>query len=240
MTILRTEKLYKHFDGVKVAQDVNFSMEHGEIRCLIGPNGAGKSTFFKLVLGEHQPSSGEIYFSDQKITKLRSFERVKQGIAVKFQVPGIFSELSVWQNMQIAVQNHLHGDSMTSAIDKALAFVRLTDKAGELAGELSHGEQQWLEIGMAVSTEPRLLLLDEPTAGMTQEETARTGEMIQELNRKGMSILAVEHDMEFVRQIAHKVTVLNFGEIFAEGTINEIEANEEVARIYLGTADDDE
>jgi|TARA_R110001599_G_scaffold16894_1_gene68106 branched-chain amino acid transport system ATP-binding protein len=240
VTILRTEKLYKHFDGVKVAQDVNFSMEHGEIRCLIGPNGAGKSTFFKLVLGEHQPSSGEIYFSDQKITKLRSFERVKQGIAVKFQVPGIFSELSVWQNMQIAVQNHLHGDSMTSAIDKALAFVRLTDKAGELAGELSHGEQQWLEIGMAVSTEPRLLLLDEPTAGMTPEETARTGEMIQELNRKGMSILAVEHDMEFVRQIAHKVTVLNFGEIFAEGTINEIEANEEVARIYLGTADDDE
>ena len=89
MTILRTEKLYKHFDGVKVAQDVNFSMEHGEIRCLIGPNGAGKSTFFKLVLGEHQPSSGEIYFSDQKITKLRSFERVKQGIAVKFQVPGL-------------------------------------------------------------------------------------------------------------------------------------------------------
>jgi len=240
VTILRTEKLYKHFDGVKVAQDVNFSMEHGEIRCLIGPNGAGKSTFFKLVLGEHQPSSGEIYFSDQKITKLRSFERVKQGIAVKFQVPGIFSELSVWQNMQIAVQNHLHGDSMTSAIDKALAFVRLTDKAGELAGELSHGEQQWLEIGMAVSTEPRLLLLDEPTAGVTPEETARTGEMIQELNRKGMSILAVEHDMEFVRQIAHKVTVLNFGEIFAEGTINEIEANEEVARIYLGTADDDE
>lgn len=240
MTILRTEKLYKHFDGVKVAQDVNFSMEHGEIRCLIGPNGAGKSTFFKLVLGEHQPSSGDIYFSDQKITKLRSFERVKQGVAVKFQVPGIFSELSVWQNMQIAVQNHLHGDSMTSAIDKALAFVRLTDKAGELAGELSHGEQQWLEIGMAVSTEPRLLLLDEPTAGMTSEETARTGEMIQELNRKGMSILAVEHDMEFVRQIAHKVTVLNFGEIFAEGTINEIEANEEVARIYLGTADDNE
>lgn len=240
MTILRTEKLYKHFDGVKVAQDVNFSMEHGEIRCLIGPNGAGKSTFFKLVLGEHQPSSGDIYFSDQKITKLRCFERVKQGVAVKFQVPGIFSELSVWQNMQIAVQNHLHGDSMTSAIDKALAFVRLTDKAGELAGELSHGEQQWLEIGMAVSTEPRLLLLDEPTAGMTSEETARTGEMIQELNRKGMSILAVEHDMEFVRQIAHKVTVLNFGEIFAEGTINEIEANEEVARIYLGTADDNE
>lgn len=240
MTLLRTENLYKHFDGVKVAQDVNFSMEHGEIRCLIGPNGAGKSTFFRLVLGEHQPSSGKIFFSDQEITQLRSFERVKQGIAVKFQVPGIFAELSVWQNMQIAVQNHLHGDSMTEAIDKALAFVRLTEKASERAGELSHGEQQWLEIGMAVSTEPRLLLLDEPTAGMTPDETARTGEMIQALNREGMSILAVEHDMEFVRQIAHKVTVLNFGEIFAEGTINDIEANEEVARIYLGTADDDE
>lgn len=240
MTILRTEALYKHFDGVQVARDVNFSMETGEIRCLIGPNGAGKSTFFKLVLGEHQPSSGRIYFSDREITKLRSFERVNQGIAVKFQVPGIFPELSVWQNMQIAVQNHLHRLSMADAIAKALAFVGLSDKAGELAGVLSHGEQQWLEIGMAVSTEPRLLLLDEPTAGMTPEETSRTGEMIQALNRAGMSILAVEHDMEFVRQIAHKVTVLNFGEIFAEGTINEIEAHEEVARIYLGTADDDE
>jgi branched-chain amino acid transport system ATP-binding protein len=142
--------------------------------------------------------------------------------------------------MQIAVQNHLHGHSMAVAIEKALSFVGLSDKSRELAGVLSHGEQQWLEIGMAVSTEPRLLLLDEPTAGMTPEETARTGEMIQELNREGMSILAVEHDMEFVRQIAQKVTVLNFGEVFAEGTINEIEANDEVARIYLGTADDDE
>ncbi|TVP45307.1 MAG: ABC transporter ATP-binding protein [Halomonas sp.] len=239
MTILRTEALYKHFDGVQVAQNVNFSMEAGEIRCLIGPNGAGKSTFFKLVLGEHQPSAGNIFFSGRDITQLRSFERVKQGIAVKFQVPGIFSDLSVWQNMQIAVQSHLHHRSMKGAISKALAFVRLSDKADELAGTLSHGEQQWLEIGMAVSTEPSLLLLDEPTAGMTPEETERTGEMIQELNRQGMSILAVEHDMEFVRQIAQKVTVLNFGEIFAEGTINEIEANEEVARIYLGTSDDD-
>lgn len=240
MTILRTEALYKHFDGVQVARDVNFSMEPGEIRCLIGPNGAGKSTFFKLVLGEHQPSSGRIFFSDRDITGLRSFERVKQGIAVKFQVPGIFPELTVWQNMQIAVQHHLHRYSMAGAIANALEFVKLNDKAKELAGELSHGEKQWLEIGMAISTEPRLLLLDEPTAGMTPDETARTGEMLHELNREGMSILAVEHDMEFVRQIAQKVTVLNFGEVFAEGTINEIEANDEVARIYLGTTDDDE
>ena len=240
MTILRTEALYKHFDGIQVARDVNFSMEPGEIRCLIGPNGAGKSTFFKLILGEHQPSSGRIYFSDREITGLRSFERVQQGVAVKFQVPGIFPDLSVWQNMQIAVQNHLHTHSMAVAISKALSFVGLSDKAEELAGVLSHGEQQWLEIGMAVSTEPRLLLLDEPTAGMTPEETARTGKMLHELNRGGMSILAVEHDMEFVRQVAQKITVLNFGEIFAEGTVNEIEANDEVARIYLGTADDDE
>lgn len=240
MTILRTEALYKHFDGVQVAKDVHFTMEPGEIRCLIGPNGAGKSTFFKLVLGEHQPSAGKIYFSDREITGLRSFERVTQGIAVKFQVPGIFAELTVWQNMQIAVQHHLQRHSMAAAIENALAFVGLSDKADELAGVLSHGEKQWLEIGMAVSTEPRLLLLDEPTAGMTPEETARTGEMIHKLNREGMSILAVEHDMEFVRQIAQKVTVLNFGEVFAEGTINEIEANDDVARIYLGTADDDE
>ena len=220
--------------GQEVLKNISLSFLPGAKIGVLGLNGAGKSTFFKLVLGEHQPSSGEIYFSDQKITKLRSFERVKQGIAVKFQVPGIFSELSVWQNMQIAVQNHLHGDSMTSAIDKALAFVRLTDKAGELAGELSHGEQQWLEIGMAVSTEPRLLLLDEPTAGMTPEETARTGEMIQELNRKGMSILAVEHDMEFVRSIAARVAVLNEGHVLTEGDMHTVQNDPRVVEVYLG------
>lgn len=239
MTILRTEAMCKNFDGVQVAQDVNFTMEPGEIRCLIGPNGAGKSTFFKLVLGEHQPSSGDIFFADDRITDLRSFERVRKGISVKFQVPGIFRELSVWQNMQIAVQHHLHRDSMAKDIEAALEFVGLVQKSRELAGTLSHGEQQWLEIGMAISTRPRLLLLDEPTAGMTPEETHKTGEMVHRLNREGMSILAVEHDMEFVRQIAQKVTVLNFGVIFAEGTISEIEANDEVARIYLGAVDDD-
>jgi branched-chain amino acid transport system ATP-binding protein len=240
MSILRTESLYKNFGGVQVASDVNFTMEQGEIRCLIGPNGAGKSTFFKLVLGEHQPTSGKIFFADRNITKLRSFERVKNGIAVKFQVPGIFPELSVWQNMQIAVQNHITSGSMSEAIESSLDFVGLSEKSSILAGFLSHGEQQWLEIGMAVSTKPHLLLLDEPTAGMTPEETSRTGEIIQELNRGGMSILAVEHDMEFVRQIAHKVTVLNFGEVFAEGSIDEIESNKDVARIYLGTSDGDE
>jgi len=238
VTILRTEAMCKHFDGVQVAHNVNFSMEAGEIRCLIGPNGAGKSTFFKLILGEHQPNSGHVFFSGTRITELRSFERINRGIAVKFQVPGIFAELSVWQNMEIAVQHVFHKGLIASEIEEALESVGLADKRHELAGVLSHGEQQWLEIGMAVSSKPRLLLLDEPTAGMTPEETYRTGEMVHRLNRDGMSILAVEHDMEFVRQIAQKVTVLNFGEIFAEGTIAEIESNDDVAHIYLGTVDD--
>lgn len=238
MTILRTEAMCKNFDSVQVARDVNFSMESGEIRCLIGPNGAGKSTFFKLVLGEHQPSSGQIYFADERITDLRSFERVRRGISVKFQIPGIFHELPVWQNVQIAIQHHVPRHALAEEIEACLHFVGLSGKAQSPAGALSHGEMQWLEIGMAVSTKPRLLLLDEPTAGMTPEETHKTGEIIHRLNQQGMSILAVEHDMEFVRQIAQKVSVLNFGEIFAEGAISDIEANDEVARIYLGSSDD--
>lgn len=234
--ILQTKNLQKNFGGVQVARNVNFSMRSGEIHCLIGPNGAGKSTFFKLILGEHKPSAGSILFSGEEITELPSFQRIQKGISVKFQVPGIFKDLTVWQNLQIAVQQRLEWPAINREIEQTLNFIDLRAEAYDRAGSLSHGQQQWLEIGMAISVQPRLLLLDEPTAGMSPDETFKTGEMVHRLNREGMSILAVEHDMTFVRQIAHQVTVLHFGELFAQGSIDQIEANDAVAEIYLGTS----
>ena len=235
--ILKVRSLNKSFGGVTVARDIDFALEKGRMHCLIGPNGAGKSSFFRLILGEHAPDSGTIELAGEDITGLRPFQRIRRGISVKFQVPGIFKALSVRQNLEVAFQHHLHGHGLDQTIRRVLEFTHLESEAATPAGTLSHGQQQWLEIGMAVGVEPSLLLLDEPTAGMSPDETRRTGEMLHNLNRRGITILAVEHDMAFVEQIAERVTVLHFGAIFAEGTISEIVADESVQEIYLGTAD---
>jgi branched-chain amino acid transport system ATP-binding protein len=237
MAILETRALNKWFGGLHVTGGVDFALEPGEIHCLIGPNGAGKSTLFKLILGEHLPTSGNIFFRGEDITKKKPFERIHRGISVKFQVPGIFKALSVRQNLAIAMQHHLAKADLADEVDRLLVFLKLTDAANQLAGNLSHGQKQWLEIGMAISLKPQLLLLDEPTAGMTPDETHATGEMVQALNRDGVTVLAVEHDMTFVRQIAQKVTVLHFGKIFAQGSIDAIVADDRVAAIYLGQSD---
>ena len=234
MPILETRGLNKHFGGLHVTADVNLAIEEGEIHCLIGPNGAGKSTLFRLVLGEHAPSSGQIFYTGQDITGLKSFERIRRGMSVKFQVPGIFKALSARQNLEIALQHHLEGGSLDAEADRLLAFLNLSEVATQVAGNLSHGQKQWLEIGMAISLKPKLLLLDEPTAGMSPAETHATGEIVKTLNAGGVTILAVEHDMNFVRQVARRVTVLHLGRIFAQGTIEEIVADERVAAIYLG------
>lgn len=234
MSLLQTVNLNKSFGGLHVTNNVNLAIETGEIHCLIGPNGAGKSTLFRLLLGEYAPSSGNILYHGEEITRLKPFQRVQRGISVKFQVPGIFKGLTVRQNLEIALQSRLKGKELQEEARRLRTFLHLDSSAEERAGNLSHGQQQWLEIGMAMSLKPRLLLLDEPTAGMSPEETHVTGEMILELNKSGVSILAVEHDMDFVRQVAHRVTVLHFGKIFAQGTIDEMMASEEVAQIYLG------
>lgn len=236
--ILQTQGLCKRFGGVHVARNVDFGIEAGEIHCLIGPNGAGKSSLFRLILGAHRPDSGSILFKDEDVTHLPSFARIRKGMSVKFQVPGIFKDLSVRQNLVISFQHHLHGHDLEATIQRVLAFAGLEGLEDKAAGTLSHGRQQWLEIGMAVGVEPQLLLLDEPTAGMSPEETRQTGEMLRTLNAQGVTILAVEHDMSFVQQIADRVTVLHFGEIFAQGSVQEIISHPGVADIYLGASDE--
>jgi len=237
--ILETRGLTKSFGGIQVARSIDFALKQGEMHCLIGPNGAGKSSFFRLILGEHLPDAGSILFDGEDITGLKSFARIRRGISVKFQVPGIFKALSVRHNLEIAFQHHLRGHDLDATISRVLDFVELADEAATPAGALSHGQQQWLEIGMAVGVEPKLLLLDEPTAGMSPDETHRTGEMLRALNARGITILAVEHDMAFVQQVAERVTVLHFGSLFAQGTVEEIVNHPGVTEIYLGTADAD-
>jgi branched-chain amino acid transport system ATP-binding protein len=236
MPLLEIRRLNKHFGGLHVTNSVDLALEAGEIHCLIGPNGAGKSTLFRLILGEYQPGSGHIYFAGENVTPLKSFARIHRGLSVKFQVPGVFKGLSVRQNLEIAAQRLHHGADLDGEIDRLLDFLGLADAEAQLAGNLSHGQKQWLEIGMAISLKPRLLLLDEPTAGMSPEETQATGAMVQRLNAEGMTVLAIEHDMAFVRQVAQRVTVLHLGQVFAQGSIEQIVADERVAAIYLGQA----
>ena len=224
----------KQFGGLRAVSDLSLTVERGELRCLIGPNGAGKSTVFKLIMGFERPTGGTVIFDGVGIDSWPTWRRARQGLSIKMQVPGIYPELTVHDNMRVAAQYHVRASDMDAAIDRLLARVGLAGMTGELAKNLSHGEQQWLEIGMALSVNPKLLLLDEPTAGMGPGETEATARIVEALNADGMTIMVIEHDMSFVRRIARKVTVMNLGRIFAEGTIAEIEANQGVTDIYLG------
>jgi ABC-type uncharacterized transport system ATPase subunit len=234
--LLETRDLTKYFGGLSATNGVDIKVAPGEIRCLIGPNGAGKSTLFKLILGTYEPTAGTILFDGEDITRLRSHSRVQRGLSIKFQVPGIFHALSVEQNLRIALQRTVEYSARNAEIDRLLSMLDLAHQRTTLAGNLSHGQQQWLEIGMAIACRPKLLLLDEPTAGMSPEETFKTGELVKRLNAQGMTVIVIEHDMTFVRQIATRVTVLHFGKIFDEGTLDDIVKNEDVVRIYLGKA----
>ena len=232
--LLQTTGLSKKFGGHTAVSEVDLTVKKGEIHCLIGPNGAGKSTLFKLVVGAHKPSSGHIEFMGKDVTNQRPYQRVKQGMSIKMQAPSVFKELPVRQNIHIALQHHVRGVNLAREEDRLLELLDLTGDAKKLAGVLAHGQQQWLEIGMAIALKPLLLLMDEPTAGLSPEETFKTGQLIQRLNAEGMTMLVVEHDMAFIRQIAQRVTVLHFGQVFAEGSIKDIISDPRVAEIYLG------
>jgi branched-chain amino acid transport system ATP-binding protein len=236
--MLRTSGLTKHFGGHTAVSDVDLVVERGDIHCLIGPNGAGKSTLFKLIVGTHKPNAGQVAFEGRDVTHRWPYQRVKQGMSIKMQAPSVFRELPVRQNVHIALQHHVARNRLQEEEDRLLELLDLTEEAAKPAGELSHGQQQWLEIGMALALKPTLLLLDEPTAGMSIDETFRTGELIQRLNTDGITVIVVEHDMAFIRQIAKQVTVLHYGSVFARGTMDEIIRDPRVAEIYLGKTHD--
>lgn len=232
--ILEVNNIFKSFGGVNAISGLNFSMKCGELRSLIGPNGAGKSTFFNLLSGLHSVDSGEIVFNGQTITKLSPYKRVRQGVCLKFQTTRTYQNLTVAENLQIPHLDAGRGAGRNGILQWALETFDLLRYLDAKVKNISHGHQQWLEICLALATEPELLLLDEPTTGMTPEETSRTAEFVKALNTANMSILVVEHDMSFVRQIDSNITVLHHGRFFAEGSLKEIESNQDVRRIYLG------
>lgn len=234
-TLLQTDSLDKDFGGFTAIDSVDFGIEAGELRCLIGPNGAGKSTLLKLITGTYEPTSGSVYYDGHDITALDPHERVRHGISMKFQVPSVYDELSVRENARLPIQRFAKGAERRERVDDAIAAAGLSGYENIPAASLSHGQQQQLEIGMAAALEPDLLLLDEPVAGLDVEERKKIAERITRLNESdGIAFVVIEHDTDFVASIADEVTVLHNGAVFREGPIEEIEADPEVQRIYLG------
>lgn len=232
--ILEVTNLRKEFGEIVATDNLSFSLEQGTVRAIIGPNGAGKTTFFNLLTGTLPADDGRIRFKDEDITEKNVHEIARMGMVRKFQTASVYDDLTIEENFQIAADPDRIPDR-ESRIDDAMEQVNLQDRAGELAGSLDHGNKQWLEIGMILTTDPDLLLLDEPTAGMTVEETNRTVDLIDDLSsRDDMSILVIEHDMRFVRALKTTVTVLHQGAVLAEGHIDEIENNNQVEQVYLG------
>jgi branched-chain amino acid transport system permease protein len=200
----------------------------------VGPNGAGKSTFFNLCVGRYAPSAGSVRFGERDITRVESYARARLGLGIKLQVPSLYKGLTTFENMWLAAYARLRDcDLATRRAVDALDWLRMLPEARMPAGTLSHGQQQWLEIGMVLVTEPSVLLLDEPTAGMTREETTRTAELVRELGERA-SVVVVEHDMEFVRQLDVPITLFHRGKIFAQGSLSELQSREEILDIYLG------
>ena len=230
--ILEVSALTKYFGALR-AVHLSLTVDAGELRCLIGPNGAGKSTFFRMLSGGMRPGSGMVRFRGRDITGWAAFRIARLGISIKFQVASVLEELSVFQNLHLAAEFRFGNREGRRRAAEILEVVGLHERADHPATWLSHGEKQWLEIGMAGVGEPALILLDEPTAGMTVEEVKKTVRLLKRLNDTA-TVIVVEHDMNFIRMIARRVTVMHQGEVFAEGSMEEIEVNEGVRDIYLG------
>jgi len=243
--ILSVEDVSKTYDGFKAIANLNFYLFEGELRTVIGPNGAGKTTFFDLITGRAKPDTGRIEFGqDTDLTALNEYEINRLGIGRKFQTPSVYSEHTVRDNLLLSLKGsrgvfaslvHRLSSTDRDRIDEMLDLIRLEDKQEWKAAQLAHGEKQWLEIGMLLASDPKLLLIDEPAAGMTDEETHRTGELLISLAEKH-SLVVVEHDMTFVKQIARDttVTVLHQGTVLFEGKFDEVQADTQVREVYLG------
>ena len=240
--ILEIENLTVSFDGFKALDRLNFSMDTGELRVIIGPNGAGKTTFLDVITGKVQPTEGKVLFKGKNTRRLSEHKIARKGIGRKFQTPRVYLNLTVRENLEISCNRNKNvWATLLTAVPPAerkmvtslLATIGLTAKADIQAELLSHGEKQRLEIGMLVAQSPDLLLVDEPVAGLTDEETEQTGDLLLNL-AESHSIIVIEHDMEFVRQIARKVTVLHQGSVLCEGSIEEVQNNPRVIEVYLG------
>ncbi len=242
-TILYLEGISVSFDGFKAIDDLNLYIDAGELRCIIGPNGAGKTTMMDIITGKTRPDAGTAWFG-QKIDLLRLSEPeiAAAGIGRKFQKPTVFEHHRVFENLELAMAGdkrvwptlvaRLNGEQR-DRIQEVVEIIGLKDQAGQTAGSLSHGQKQWLEIGMLLMQNPHLLLVDEPVAGMTHQEMDRTAELLTALAGQH-SVVVVEHDMEFIRSIANKVTVLHQGSVLAEGTMDQVQNDPRVVEVYLG------
>jgi urea ABC transporter ATP-binding protein UrtD len=236
--LLRTENLTKRFRGLLAVESLSFTLSKGEVRCIIGPNGAGKTTFISMISGHVRPTAGHIWFKDQDITHLSVSRRARIGIGRKFQTPSVFEGLSALQNLELAgLRRPQPRSERQNAIDSILETIRLTGQCDMPAQFLSHGQRQWLEIGLLLANEAELLLLDEPTAGMTAEETTATGQLVRHLAvDRSLSVIIIEHDINFIRELDAPITVLHLGRLLREGSFDEIAQDERVRQSYLGTA----
>ena len=241
--ILYVEDLNVSFDGFKAINNLNLYINDGELRCLIGANGAGKTTLMDIITGKTTPDSGSVWFGQtHNLLEHDEAAIAQMGIGRKFQKPTVFEAHSVFTNLELSLKTHKGvlpalfarlSAKQKEKIDDVLETIGLTEQQNMDAGSLSHGQKQWLEIGMLLASDSRLLLVDEPVAGMTAEETEKTAELLKSLAGKH-TVVVVEHDMEFVRSIARKVTVLHQGSVLAEGTMDEIQRNKDVIEVYLG------
>ncbi|OIQ87960.1 sulfate/thiosulfate import ATP-binding protein CysA [mine drainage metagenome] len=248
MSLLQLQSVSRRFGALQALSDISITVDRGELRAIIGPNGAGKTTLFNLISGFFPPSGGEILFDGRPIGQVNPASLVRQGIIRTFQITEIFLSLSVYENLRIAAEVAMgvsHKPWMSRAlraridarVDELMQIVGIAGKADRIAGELSHGDQRVVEVGIALSRKPKLLLLDEPTAGMGDEETQNMTALIRRLNKEqGITTLFVEHDMEIVFGIADRITVLDNGSMLAEGTAHEIANNPAVQAAYLGQA----
>jgi urea transport system ATP-binding protein len=242
-TILYLDGVSVAFDGFRAINNLSLVLDKGEMRAIIGPNGAGKTTMMDIVTGKTRPDEGEVFFDGMvDLTKHDEAEIAMMGIGRKFQKPTVFESHTVEENLLLSLKGprsifpalfYRRSAADSHRIDEILGITRLGDKRDTLAANLSHGQKQWLEIGMLLAQDPKLLLVDEPVAGMTDVETHQTAELLKEIN-KDKTIMVVEHDMTFVRELGVKVTCLHEGTVLAEGTIDQVSSNERVIEVYLG------
>lgn len=240
--ILSVKDLTVSFDGFEAVSDLDLDVEKDELRVVIGPNGAGKTTLLDMICGKTKPTSGSIRFKDLELTRLNEYNIVRAGVGRKFQTPSTYEDLVVFENLEISSPDkrgvvgslfYRREARLTSKINEVARQIYLGDHLRSKAGRLSHGQKQWLEIGMLLMQDPELMLLDEPVAGMSARERDQTAALLRTIS-KGRSIVVIEHDMEFVRKIAHKVSVLHQGKLLSEGTMDVVQNDPRVVEVYLG------